>query len=143
MEEFKGKIVLVTGGSRGIGRAIALAFAAHGSQVVLTSRTQANLDAVAEEIRRLGGRALPIACDVTDKQAVEALKSKITTHLGTVQLLINNAGIAPAASFLEMPDHLWEEVLKVNLTGTYNCCKVFLPEMIASRWGRIDRKSVV
>ena len=137
MEEFKGKTVLVTGGSRGIGRSIALAFAAHGSQVVLTSRTQANLDAVAEEIRQRGGRALPSACDVSNKQAVEALKSKITSHLGTVQILINNAGVAPAASFLEMPDRLWEEVLRVNLTGSYNCCKVFLPEMIAAKWGRI------
>ena len=137
MEEFKGKTVLVTGASRGIGRSIALAFAAHGSQVVLTSRTQATVDAVAGEIHRRGGKALPLSCDVTDKQAVETLKSKITTHLGTVQILINNAGVAPAASFLEMPDRLWEEVLKVNLTGTYNCCKVFLPEMIASRWGRI------
>ena len=135
--KLKGKIVLVTGGSRGIGRSIALAFAAQGSHVVLTSRTQANLDAVAEEIRRLGGRALPIACDVTNKQEVEALKGKVTSQLGPVQLLINNAGIAPAASFLEMPDRLWEEVLRVNLTGSYNCCKVFLPEMIAAKWGRI------
>lgn len=133
----EGKIVLVTGGSRGIGRSIALVFAAHGSHVVLTGRTQANLDAVAEEIRRFGGRALPITCDVTDKQKVEALKSEIKTHLGTVQILINNAGVAPAASFLEMPDRLWEEVLRVNLTGTYHCCKVFLPEMIAAKWGRI------
>lgn len=135
--EAEGKIVLVTGGSRGIGRSIALVFAAHGSHVVLTGRTQANLDAVAEDIRRFGGRALPISCDVTDKQEVKALKSKIKTHLGTVQILINNAGVAPAASFLEMPDRLWEEVLRVNLTGTYNCCKVFLPEMIAAKWGRI------
>ena len=132
-----GKIVLVTGGSRGIGRAIALAFAAQGSHVVVTGRTQATLDAVAEEIHRLGGKALPLACDVTSKQDVEALKGKVTNQLGAVQILINNAGVAPAAGFLEMPDSLWEEVLRVNLTGTYNCCKVFLPEMIAAKWGRI------
>ena len=131
------KVVLVTGGSRGIGRSIALAFAAQGSTVVLTGRTQATLDAVAEEIHRLGGKTLPLTCDVTNKQEVEALKGKVATRLGTVQILINNAGVAPAAGFLEMPDYLWEEVLKVNLTGTYNCCKVFLPDMIASKWGRI------
>ena len=95
-----GKIVLVTGGSRGIGRAIALAFAAQGSHVVVTGRTQATLDAVAEEIHRLGGKALPLACDVTDKQDVEALKGKVANQLGAVQILINNAGVAPAASFL-------------------------------------------
>ena len=137
MEELKGKIVLVTGGSRGIGRSIARAFAARGSQVVLTGRTQATLESVAEEIHRLGGKALPLTCDVTHKEQVEALKDKVTSQLGPVQVLINNAGIAPAAGFLEMADNLWEEVLRVNLTGTYYCSKVFLPEMIASRWGRI------
>lgn len=137
MDDLKGKIVLVTGGSRGIGRSIARAFATHGSQVVLTGRTQATLESVAEEIHRLGGKALPLTCDVTHKEQVEALKDKVTSQLGPVQVLINNAGIAPAAGFLEMADNLWEEVLRVNLTGTYYCSKVFLPEMIASRWGRI------
>lgn len=137
MDDVKGKIVLVTGGSRGIGRAIALAFAAHGSHVVLTGRTQATLDSVADEIQQLGGKALPLTCDVSKKQEVEAVKERVNKQLGPVQILVNNAGIAPAAGFLEMPDHLWEEVLRVNLTGTYNCCKVFLPEMIATKWGRI------
>lgn len=128
---------MVTGGSRGIGRSIALAFASQGNHVVITGRTQATLDAVAEEIRRLGAKTLPLSCDVTRKQEVEALKSEITDRLGTVQVLINNAGVAPAVGFLEMEDRLWEEVLKVNLSGTYYCCKVFLPGMIASGWGRI------
>lgn len=132
-----GKIVLVTGGGRGIGRAIALAFAAHGSQVVLTGRTRVTLDAVADEVHRLGAKALPLSCDVTNKQEVEGLKEKVASQLGTVQILINNAGVAAAAGFLEMPDQLWEDVLRVNLTGTYHCCKIFLPEMIASGWGRI------
>ena len=137
MEELKGKVVLVTGGSRGIGRSIALAFAAQGSYVVIIGRTQASLERVAEEIRRLGTEALPLICDITQKESVEALKSGITNQLGPVQLLINNAGIAPAASFLEMDDRLWDDVLRTNLTGTYHCCKVFLPEMVKSGWGRI------
>lgn len=136
-EELAGRIVLVTGGGRGIGRAIALAFAAHGSHVALTGRTQASLDAVAQEIQGLGGKALPLTCDVTKKQELEAAKSKIRNQFGPVQILVNNAGMAPAAGFLEMPDELWEEVLKVNLTGTYYCCKLFLPEMVAAKWGRI------
>lgn len=137
MEELKGKIVLVTGGSRGIGRSTALAFAAQGSHVVITGRTQAPLEDVAEEIHRLGAQALPLVCDVTHRQEVDALKKEITGRLGTVQILINNAGVAPAVGFLAMDDSLWDEVLKVNLTGTYYCCKVFLPGMIASGWGRI------
>jgi NAD(P)-dependent dehydrogenase (short-subunit alcohol dehydrogenase family) len=137
VEEFKGKTVLVTGGGRGIGRSIALAFGAQGADVVVTGRTQAGLDAVAHEIGCRGAKALALTCDVTRKEEVEALEHEIAGRLGPVQVLVNNAGIAPAAGFLEMEDRLWEEVLKVNLTGTYNCCKVFLPGMIASGWGRI------
>jgi len=137
MNDLAGKTVLVTGASQGIGRAIALAFGARGGQVAIASRTQAALEEVAAEIRRLGGKALPRACDVTQKPAVEALKQEIETELGNVQILVNNAGIAPAAAFLEMEDRLWEDVLRLNLTGTYNCCKVFLPAMVAAGWGRI------
>ncbi|MGH7774401.1 MAG: SDR family NAD(P)-dependent oxidoreductase [Candidatus Binatia bacterium] len=139
VEGLKGKLVLVTGGGRGIGRAIALAFAAQGSHVVITGRNQATLDDVAYEIHHLGtkAKALALPCDITRKQEVESLNREITRRRGTVQVLVNNAGIAPAASFLEMDDHLWEEVLEVNLTGTYYCCKVFLPAMIALKWGRI------
>ena len=137
MNDLAGKTVLVTGGSQGIGRAIALAFAAHGSQVAIASRTQAVLEEVAAEIRRLGGQALPRACDVTQKPAVEELQREIQAQFGNVQILVNNAGMAPAAAFLEMEDRLWEDVLRLNLTGTYNCCKVFLPAMVAAGWGRI------
>jgi NAD(P)-dependent dehydrogenase (short-subunit alcohol dehydrogenase family) len=137
MQALRGKIVLVTGGSRGIGRSIALAFGAQGAMVVVTGRSQAGLDAVAHEMACRGAQALALACDITKRVDVEGLEHEITSRLGTVQVLVNNAGIAPAAPFLEMEDRLWEEVLRVNLTGTYNCCKVFLPGMIASGWGRI------
>ncbi|MFQ5681674.1 MAG: SDR family NAD(P)-dependent oxidoreductase [Candidatus Binatia bacterium] len=137
MKERNGKIVLVTGGSRGIGRSIALAFAAQGSRVVVTGRTQESLEAVVEEIRNVGSDALALPCDVTKKNQVEKLEHEIKARLGPVQVLINNAGIAPAVAFLQMDDRLWEEVLKVNLTGTYYCCRAFLPAMIASGWGRI------
>jgi NAD(P)-dependent dehydrogenase (short-subunit alcohol dehydrogenase family) len=137
MKDLEGKIVLVTGAGGGIGRAIALAFATQGSHVTVTGRTQATLDAVAEEIRRTGAEAFPRICDVTQKTQIERLKEEISSRFGPVQVLVNNVGIAPAAGFLEMQDSLWEEVMRVNLTGTYNCCKVFLAEMLASRWGRI------
>jgi NAD(P)-dependent dehydrogenase (short-subunit alcohol dehydrogenase family) len=137
MKDLEGKVVLVTGGGSGIGRAIALAFAAEKSRVALTGRTQATLDTVAEEIRRTGAEAFPRICDVTQKTQIERLKQEISSRFGPVQVLVNNVGIAPAAGFLEMPDSLWEEVMRVNLTGTYNCCKVFLTQMLASKWGRI------
>jgi 3-hydroxybutyrate dehydrogenase len=137
MQDLRGKTVLVTGGGRGIGRAIALAFAAEGSHVIVTGRTQAALDEVAKEVRCSRAKVLPLACDVTQKKEIEDLKKRIASELGPVEVLVNNAGIAPAVSFLEMEDSLWEEVMRVNLTGTYNCCKVFLPEMIAAKWGRI------
>jgi NAD(P)-dependent dehydrogenase (short-subunit alcohol dehydrogenase family) len=137
MQDLEGKIVLVTGAARGIGRAIALTFASQRSRVVIAGRTQATLDAVAEEIRHRGGQALARVCDIAEKTSVEKLREQIADQFSAVQVLVNNAGIAPAASFLEMPDRLWEEVLRVNLTGTYNCCKVFLPDMVGARWGRI------
>jgi NAD(P)-dependent dehydrogenase (short-subunit alcohol dehydrogenase family) len=137
MKDLEGKIVLVTGAGRGIGRAIALAFASQGSRVAIVGRTRTTLDAVADEINRRGAEAFSRACDITEKSAVEKLRQEIADRFGAVQVLVNNAGIAPAAGFLEMPDRLWEEVLRVNLSGTYNCCKVFLADMVAAKWGRI------
>ena len=137
MDELKEKIVLVTGGGRGIGRSIALAFASKGSRVVIAGRNQHNLNAVAEEIRALGTTSLPVHCDVTQKDEVVSLNKTINKQLGAIQILVNNAGVAVAAGFLEMDDRLWEDVLRVNLGGAYQCCKVLLPAMIASGWGRI------
>jgi NAD(P)-dependent dehydrogenase (short-subunit alcohol dehydrogenase family) len=137
MQDLEGRVVLVTGAGSGIGRAIALAFAAQGSTVTMIGRNQGPLDAVAAEIRHAGAQAFPRICDVTQKQQVESLKQEISSRFGAVQVLVNNAGIAPAAGFLEMDDGLWEEVMSVNLTGTYNCCKVFLAEMLEAKWGRI------
>lgn len=137
MDELREKPVLITGASRGVGRSMALAFATQGYRVVLTGRNQASLNTVAEEIRSLGITALALACDVTRKDEVESLKEKIAKQLGAVEILVNNAGVAAAASFLEMDDRFWEDILKVNLDGTYHCCKAFLPGMIAAGWGRI------
>jgi NAD(P)-dependent dehydrogenase (short-subunit alcohol dehydrogenase family) len=135
--EFQKRIALITGATGGIGQALAAGFARVGATVVVTARSEAKLKALAERLTREGGRALALRCDVREKAEVDALAHAVAARGETVQILINNAGIAPAASFLEMTDELWDDVLRVNLTGTYNCCKSFLPGMIQSGWGRI------
>ena len=131
------KVVLITGASGGIGQSLAAEFSRDGATVVVSSRNEDKLRALAEQLRRDGGRTLPLRCDVAEREQVHALGAMIAERVGTVQILINSAGIAPAASFLEMSDGVWDDVLRVNLTGTYNCCKTFLPGMIQSGWGRI------
>jgi NAD(P)-dependent dehydrogenase (short-subunit alcohol dehydrogenase family) len=137
VESLKGKIVLVTGGGRGIGCAIARAFASRGGRVIVSGRTDEALQGVAGEIRSAGGKALPLRCDITHEEEVESLRRRIADRFGSVEILINNAGVAPAAAFLKMETRVWKEVLDTNLTGAYHCCKIFLPAMIAARWGRI------
>ena len=130
------KVVLVTGGSGGLGRALARAFVGRGDRVVIAARHEDKLNAAAEEMGG-GGQVLALPCDVTKREQVFALGEKIRAQLGTVQILINNAGIARAMRFLDMPDSLWDDILATNLTGVYNCCTVFLPGMIDCGWGRI------
>ena len=131
------KIVLVTGGSGGLGGALARGFARQGSRVVITGRRQEKLQDLADTLTRDGAQVLAIACDVTNREQVRSLGAEIVTRWGAVQILINNAGIAQAVSFSDMSDKQWDGILATNLTGAYNCCKVFLPGMIQSKWGRI------
>jgi NAD(P)-dependent dehydrogenase (short-subunit alcohol dehydrogenase family) len=131
------KIVLVTGGAGGLGRALASAFAAAGHRVVISGRSEERLLAVAQQLGAAGDRILAWPCDVSDRKQVEGLEAAIRARWGTVQILINNAGVARAMSFVELPDGLWQETLQTNLTGTFNCSKVFLSGMLASGWGRI------
>lgn len=131
------KIVLVTGGGGGLGSAIGAEFARAGCTVVLGGRNGAALRAAVEDLGAAGGRLHPVVCDVTRLADVERARNVIESRFGAVQVLVNNAGIARASSFLEMPAELWEEVLGANLTGAYHCCRVFLPAMLAAGWGRI------
>lgn len=137
MADLTEKIVLVTGGSGGLGRSLARAFARQGCRVVITSRSADNLKAAVQEIGEQAVPALALACDITDKDQVDSLAQEVRARLGSVQILVNNAGIAQAESFLETTERLWNETLKTNLTGAFYCCKAFLPGMIQSGWGRI------
>lgn len=131
------KVVLITGGSGGLGRVLAQAFARQGSRVVISARSAAKLQAAAEEIGRGGGEVLALPCDVTEKKQVEDLAAAIGARWGAVEILINNAGVARAAGILETTETMWDEILRTNLTGAFYCCQAFLPGMIEAKWGRI------
>jgi 3-hydroxybutyrate dehydrogenase len=137
MAGLQSRVVLVTGGSGGLGRALGRAFARQHHRVILSGRNEAKLKTAADEVSRDGGEALPIVCDITDTNQIQRLAETIGSRWGNVEILINNAGVAKAASFLDTSESLWEEILKTNLTGTYHCCKQFLPAMIEAHWGRI------
>jgi len=119
--DLTGKVALVTGGSRGIGRAIALGFARAGAQVVVASRKQAGVDAVAAEIRQLGGTALEIAAHLGDDQAIEARVENALAAFGRIDVLVNNAYWAAHHPFHEIPEEVWDRTLDVCLKGYFLC----------------------
>lgn len=137
MTGLRDKVVLITGANGGIGKSLAVEFVRAGAIVVISSRNDDNLQVLAQRLRNDGGQVLPLRCDVAEREQVAALGVTIAERIGPVQILINSAGIAPAASFFEMADDVWDDVLRVNLTGIYNCSKIFLPGMVRSGWGRI------
>jgi NAD(P)-dependent dehydrogenase (short-subunit alcohol dehydrogenase family) len=133
----KDKRVLITGASQGIGRDLALGFAAAGAVVVLSARQATALAGVQSEIDALGGQSLIIPADVTDPDSVTALATTVRDRLGGLDILINNAGASGSHKFLTHPDELWHRMLAVNLTGVYYVTKAFAGGMVAQEWGRI------
>jgi len=129
------KIALITGGGRGIGRAIALAFARQGAIDAVSARTKEQVDAVAKEI---GANAVALVCDVADPDSVNTMFSRAQQALGRgPDILVNNAGIAESATLVNTDDELWHRHLNTNLSGTFYCTRAALPSMIQERWGRI------
>ncbi len=133
----KGRVALVTGGGRGIGREIALAFAREGLAVAVAARTLSQVEETAEAVRALGAKALPVALDVTDAGAIPAAVKAMTGALGPVDVLVNNAGIAEAAPFAKTDPALWERHLRVNVTGPFLLTREVLPGMLVRGWGRV------
>jgi NAD(P)-dependent dehydrogenase (short-subunit alcohol dehydrogenase family) len=131
------RVAVVTGASRGIGRAIALALAAAGADVAVSARGQAELNDLAGEIRASGRRALALACDVTAPAEVERMAAAAAAAFGGVDILVNSAGAAGSHKFIGHPDELWHRILAINLTGTYNVSKAILPHMLGRQAGRI------
>jgi NAD(P)-dependent dehydrogenase (short-subunit alcohol dehydrogenase family) len=131
-------VALITGGGRGLGRAFALALAEHGVKVAVTARTETEIKATADKITRAGGRAVAIAGDVTDRQAVEHAVAVAEAELGPIDLLVNNAGELKALGVVGAidPDAWWRE-LEINLRGPFLFANTVLPGMTARRRGRI------
>ncbi|OWP61873.1 3-ketoacyl-ACP reductase [Hymenobacter amundsenii] len=138
MEKLTGKTALVTGAGKGIGRAIAVALAQEGVRVALLARTEKDLQAVAQEIKKLGGpAAVVVVADVADRADVEKAVSTALGELGTIDILINNAGIGTFAKVLDMEPAEWEKIIQVNLLGAYYTTRAVLPQMVERQTGDI------
>ena len=135
--ELDGRVALVTGGSRGIGRQIALRLAEAGARVVLTSRSEQTAEAVAEEVRAAGGDARGVAMDVSDTDSVRRGVNAILEDYGRIAILVNNAGITADSLLLRMKQEDWDRVVQTNLSGVYRLCRAVVPKMMRARYGRI------
>lgn len=131
------QIAVVTGAGRGIGRAIALKFAAEGADVVCVSRTLENSEKVAAEVRALGRRAWAVAVDVADPTAVSAAAVKVTGEAQRVDILVNNAGVTRDGLLMRLSDADWDTVLNTNLRGAFAFTKAFTRLFVRQRYGRI------
>lgn len=133
---------MVTGAGRGIGRAISLAFASEGANLILTARSETELQSVASEIKESGLTALVIPCDVSQPSQVESLFQKTQQHYGSLDILVNNAGMINPIGPIEKTDPIeWMNTISVNLFGTYNCSRAAVPIMQAQRYGKIINMS--
>lgn len=133
-----GKVALVTGSSRNIGRAIALEFARQGASVVINARTSLQeAESTAKEVEVLGVKAIPVLADVGDENQVQAMVKKILDEFGQIDILVNNTGLRRSRPLTEMKTEEWRSVLAVNLDGPFFCSRAVVSSMIATGWGRI------
>lgn len=140
MKQLENRVALITGAGRGIGRAIALAFAAEGAKVALTARTTNELDEVVGQIRAGGGTALALTADLADRTVPRKIVADIERALGPVEILVNNAGVGSSSKpspVVDFDDEFWDQSIAINLTAPYLLCKAVLPNMVAKKWGRI------
>src|SRR5512143_2444266 len=137
--ELSGKVALVTGAARGIGRAIALRLAEAGSAVALNDLPESLSlgEELGAEIDRAGGRATLALGNVAEGAEMKTAVGSVLAEWAKIDILVNNAGIASARSFLRISDSGWDKLLRMDLKGAFLCCRLVLPSMIGARWGRI------
>lgn len=134
---FEGKVVAVTGASRGIGRQIAVEFGRRGAAVACIATAVGNVATTVEEIVAAGGKANAYGLDVSDSESVESVFGQIASDLGQVEILVNNAGITRDTLMMRMKDEDWDRVIAINLKGAYLCTKAVMRAMMKARSGRI------
>jgi NAD(P)-dependent dehydrogenase (short-subunit alcohol dehydrogenase family) len=137
MAELTGRIALVTGGGRGIGREAALALASAGADVAVAARSSNELADTLAAIRATGRHGEAFVCDVTERAQVDEMFAHVKSTLGEPLILVNNAGIAGSAKLTDTTDEMWDRMLRVNATGAFYCTRAVLPMMLQARWGRI------
>ena len=138
-----GKTTLITGAGRGIGRAIALAFAEQGCNIAATARTMQELEETADLVRAQSRRITILPCDISAPEQVDTMVKEAMAFLGRIDVLVNNAGYACFKPFMELSLEEWKRTLDVNLTGTFLVTRAVLPDMMARRSGRIINMSSV
>ncbi len=143
LSNLEGRVVIVTGSSRGIGKAIALDLAKQGASVVVTARTETagklpgTIEETASEVRKLGGKSIAIKCDVSNEEEVAKLVDEAIQHFGQIDTLINNAAVGLYSEFVDIPTKNWDLVFRVNVRGPFLCTKAVLPDMIKRKCGAI------
>ena len=137
MTDLKNKNAFITGAGKGIGKAVAIALAKGGVNLILVSRTKSDIDQLAEETSKLGVKTLALAADVSDINSINAAAEKAIAEFKSIDILINSAGIASFGKFLELEPEAWERIIQVNLMGTYYTTRAIIPNMIERQTGDI------
>jgi len=135
--ELKDKIAIVTGGNKGIGKGIALCLANSGANVVVTGRTQDELEQVSSEIEEIGRQTLPIVMDVTQKQTVDMMTQRVLEKFGKIDILVNNAGVSEVLPAEEHTEEIWDNIIDTNLKGVFLCAQSVGKVMIKQKEGNI------
>ena len=137
MTDLKNKNAFITGAGKGIGKAVAIALAKEGVNLILVSRTKSDIDQLAEETAKLGVKTLALSADVSDINSINAAAEKAFAEFKHIDILINSAGIASFGKFLELEPEAWERIIQVNLMGTYFTTRAIIPNMIERQTGDI------
>jgi len=144
MDDLQGRVALVTGASRGIGAAVAVALAEAGAHLIINYRTRRHeAEKVCSEVRSLNQRALAVQADVSRSLEVKAMLMKVESELGPVDILVNNAGVTRPQKIEDITERDWDELIEVNLKSTFLVTQAVLPKMRSAQWGRIVNMSSV